>query len=228
MKSILLALLFCSSMAHAFDKVKINGKMYVAEGFDDNDLVEVTVVGSLPDSCHRNPSFEIERKENNKYIIQLYAHYVPNPEGCRQVSMPYQETINFGMMYAGEYSISLVNKQSTERKALTISPASNYLVDEFLYGNVNGVIENDANRNIKLVGVNPVNCLVFEKMDADIQGSMIILKPYFREKGVCKNKPTPFTISYKVPRLPDSPKGILLHVRVMNGRSYTYLFQNKL
>lgn len=229
MKSILMVLLLCSSTAFAsFEKVKINGKMYVAQGFDDNDLVEVTVVGSLPDSCHRNPTFEIERKENNQYFIRLYAHYVPNPEGCRQISMPYQETINFGMMYAGEYSLSLINKRDTEKKTLTVNPASTYLMDEFLYGNVKGVVENDANREIELIGVNPVNCLVFEKMESDIQDSMIILRPHFKESGVCKNKPTAFKIKYQVPHLPNAPKGILLHVRVMNGRSYTYLFQNKL
>lgn len=228
MKSIIMALLLCSSTAFAFEKVKINGKLYVAQGFDDNDLVEVTIVGSLPDSCHRNPTFEIDRKGNNEYIIRLYAHLVPNPEGCRKVSMPYQETINFGMMYQGEYSISLVNKKNTEKKTLTINPASTYLVDEFLYGNVNGVVENDANREIELIGINPVDCLVFEKMDADIQNSMIILRPHFKEAGVCKNIPTPFKITYQVPHLPDAPKGILLHVRVMNGRSYTYLYQNKL
>jgi hypothetical protein len=228
MKSLLIALLFCSSVAHAFEKVKINGKLYVAQGFDDNDLVEITVVGSLPDSCHRNPTFEIERKEHNQYTIRLYAHYVPNPEGCRQISMPYQETINFGMMYAGEYSLSLVNKRNTENKTLTINQASTYLVDEFLYGNVNGVVENDANREIELIGVNPVDCLNFEKMDSEIQNSMIILKPHFKESGVCNDRPTPFKIKYLIPHLPDAPKGVLLHVRVMNGRSYTYLFQNKL
>ena len=75
MKSLLIALLFCSSVAHAFEKVKINGKLYVAQGFDDNDLVEITVVGSLPDSCHRNPTFEIERKEHNQYTTRLHTSF---------------------------------------------------------------------------------------------------------------------------------------------------------
>lgn len=228
MKSILMALLLCSSTVYAFEKVKIDGKLYVAQGFDDNDLVEVTVVGILPDSCHRNPTFNIERKDDNQFSIRLFAHYVPNPEGCRKISMPYQETINFGMMYPGEYSLSLVNTRSTQKKTLTINPASTYLRDEFLYGNVNGVVENDANREVELVGVNPVNCLSFEKMDAEVQDSIIILRPHFRESGVCKNRPTPFSIKYKVPHLQNAPQGILLHVRVMNGRSYNYLFQNKI
>ena len=228
MKSILMALLLCSSTAFAFEKVKIDGKLYVAQGFDDNDLVEVTVVGILPDSCHRNPTFNIERKDDDQFSIRLFAHYVPNPEGCRQISMTYQETINFGMMYPGDYSLSLVNKRSTQKKILTINPASTYLRDEFLYGNVSGVVENDANREVELVGVNPVDCLSFEKVDAEVQDSIIILRPHFKESGVCKNRPTPFSIKYQVPHLQNAPQGILLHVRVMNGRSFNYLYQNKI
>lgn len=227
MKSILLALVLYSFSAMAYDKVKINGKLYVADGFDDNDLVEITVVGSLSNSCYRNPTFEIERNKS-KYNIRLFAHYVPSTEGCREVSMAYAETINFGTMYAGQYDISLVNKKNTESKNLFIKPASSSLVDEFLYGNVRGVSEEEASRIVELTGVNPVNCLVFDKLESEIQDSMIILRPKFKEVGQCKNKPTPFKIKYEVPYLSNQPKGILLHVRVMNGRSFTYLYQNRL
>jgi len=227
MKLALLALLMFSSTVFAFEKVKINGKLYVANGFDDNDLVELTVVGTLPNSCYKNPSYEIERKDN-KFSVRLFAHYVPMPEGCRDVSMPYTETINFGMMYAGDYGVSLINKKKTEVKNLVIKPASSELVDEFLYGNVSGVVENDANRDIELIGVNPVNCLELDKIVADVQNSMIVVRPLFKEVGTCENKPTPFKIKYTVPFLDDQVKGVLLHVRVMNGRSYNYLYQNQM
>lgn len=227
MKLFLLALVMFSSSVFAFEKVKINGKIYIADGFDDNDLVEVTVVGNLPNSCFRNPSYEIENKDN-KYTIRLYAHYVPNEEGCREVSIAYTETINFGMLNKGEYGIALVNKKKTESKNIVIKTASSQLVDEFLYGNVSGVIENDANREIELVGANPVNCLVFDKMIADVQNSVIVLRPMFREVGTCENKSKPFKIKYKVPYIENELKGIMLHVRVMNGRSYNYLYQTHL
>ena len=113
--------------------------------------------------------------------VRLFAHYVPLPDGCREVSMAYRETINCGMMYAGECAISLV-----------IKTASSGLVDEFLYGNVSGVIENDSIREIEQVGANPVNWLVFDKMLTEIQNSMIVLRPQFREVGTCEKKSTPF------------------------------------
>jgi hypothetical protein len=227
MKVAMFFLILISSAAFAFEKVKINGKLYVADGFDDNDLVEITVVGTLPNTCYRNPSFELIRK-GEKVEIRLFAHYVPLEEGCRNVSIPYTETINFGMMYPGNYGINLVNKRNTETKNLLIKQASSQLMDEFLYGNVSGVVENDANREIELIGANPVNCLVFDKMITDVQNSMIVLRPQFKEVGTCENKSTPFKIKYNVPYLPNQPKGVLLHVRVMNGRSYNYLYQNRL
>ena len=227
MKLITTALFMFSLSAFALDKVKINGKIYVANGFDDNDLVELTVVGTLPNSCYKNPFYEIERKDN-KYIVSLFAHYIPTHEGCREVSMAYTETINFGMMYSGEYKISLVNKKTTEEKKLVIATASSQLVDEFLYGNVSGVIENDSSREIVFIGANPVDCLVFDKIVAEEQESMIVLRPLFKEIGTCSNKSTPFKIKYSVPFLENQVQGVMLHVRVMSGRSFNYLYQNRL
>jgi hypothetical protein len=227
MKFIALALLILSSAAFAFEKVKINGQVYVADGFDDNDLVEVTVVGKLPNTCYRNPTFELDRKDS-KIEIRLFAHYTELEDGCREVAVPYTETINFGMMYEGKYSVALVNKRSTDAKELIIKPSSSQLVDEFLYGNVSGVAEGEAGREIELIGANPVNCLVFDKMISEVQNSIIVLRPQFKEVGVCENKSTPFKIKYVVPYLANQPKGIMLHVRVMNGRSFNYLYQNRL
>ncbi len=227
MKAFILALVLISSSAFALEKTKINGKIYIAHGFDDNDLVEVTVVGTLPNSCYRNPFFEIERK-NNDYAIRLFAYYAPLKEGCRQVSMAYTETINFGMMERGQYSIKMVNKKETLSKKLEVKASTSELVDEFLYGNVSGLLEEEDGREVELVGVNPVSCLVFDKMYADVQESMIVLRPKFKEVGPCENKSTPFKIKYTVPYLESAEKGVLLHVRVMNGRSFNYLYQNSL
>lgn len=219
-------LLLISSLSFAGEKIKLNGKMYVPEGFDDNDQIEVTVVGTLPNSCYRNPSFEVDSKDGN-FKVRLYAEYYELKEGCRDIQLAYVDTIKFGTMNAGEYKIQLINKKATDERKLVIKTASSELVDDFLYGNVSGVAEDDDTRTVELVGMNPVSCLKFSHMATEIQKAMIIIRPHFVEEGSCVKKPTPFKIKYEVPFLEGHPKGILLHVRVMNGRSFNYLYHNR-
>jgi hypothetical protein len=204
----------------------LSGRLYIPSGYDSNDLVEVTLIGSLPDSCHRNPTYEITR-EGKTFVIGLYAYYVPEERGCRKVSIPYQETINLGLLAAGSYKVQLRGTKVISEGVVRVTEASSALQDDFHYGNVMNVIENDYSRSIELVGTNPSACLVFEKLEIEIQKDIIVLKPQFEEVGVCKNGPTEFAIRYDVPHLPNHPRGVLIHVRVMGGRSFNYLFKSK-
>jgi len=218
--------LLISSLSFAGEKIKLNGKLYIPEGFDDNDQVEVTVVGTLPNSCYRNPSFEIDSKDGT-FKVRLFAEYFELKGGCRDVQMAYLDTIKFGTMNPGEYKVQIVNKKSTEEIKLVVKSAPSELVDDFLYGNISGVAEDEEGRTVELIGTNPLSCLTYSHMTTEVQKSMIILKPHFTEVGTCLKKPTPFKIKYDVPFLEGHPKGILLHVRVMNGRSINYLYHNR-
>lgn len=228
MRILFIILFFLSSTAFAVNKVPLlNGKIYVPEGYDTNDPVEVTILGSLPDSCHRSPFYELE-KTGRTINIYLYAYYVPHERGCRKISVPYQETINLGLLSEGNYVVQVRNNRVISKAPLKVKAATSSLQDDFQYGNVMNILENEDSRIIKLVGTNPTNCLVFEELISEIQKDVIVLRPKFREEGVCEEAPTEFTIRYEVPYLPRHPKGILLHVRAMGGRSFNYLFRNKL
>lgn len=204
----------------------MKGKVYVPEGYDTNDLVEVFISGSLPDTCHRNPTYEIVR-EGNAFNIYLYAYYVPAPEGCRDISIPYFETVSLGMLQEGNYQVS-VNREHGARTELKVKEAQNQLQDDYFYGNVMNIVEEQDSRTVELLGTNPVDCLKFEKLVAEVQDKVIVLRPQFREEGVCQERPTHFSVKYEVPYLPEHPKGMLIHVRVMGGRSLNHLFQNRL
>lgn len=228
MKLLIVFFTLITMNAWAMNKVSLmTGKLYIPQGYDTNDLVEVTLIGSLPDSCHRNPTYEIEKK-GKEFNIYLYAYYVPDNRGCKKISIPYQETINLGMLERGTYTIQLKGTAVISKGTLKIQEATSALQDDFKYGNIMNVIEDEDSRVIELVGTNPTNCLVFEKLDTVIQKDVLVLKPHFREQGECRNVPTMFSIKYAVPYLPDHARGILLHIRVMGGRSLNYLFKNKI
>jgi hypothetical protein len=229
MKGLLLLFVSLLSLnAMAIQKVQLmSGKLYVPEGFDSNDLVEVVVSGKLPDLCYRNPTVEVER-DGDTFEIYLYAYHVP-VEPCRKIALPYMEKVNLGMLPQGNYKAKLIGEHAPlDTVEIKVTEAISQLQDEFNYGNVMGIRERENSRQIELIGTNPVNCLKFVKMETVIQAKVIVLKPHFKEQGECKEMPTPFSIKYEVPFLPQHPRGLLLHVRVMDGRSYNYLFRNKL
>ncbi len=210
----------------AMTKVQLTGQLYIPHGFDDNDLVEIVVNGSLPDLCHKSPGHEVI-KEGNNFIIKMYAYRAEDNTNCQKLSLPYNETVRLGILPVGHYKVSLLGVVKDPRGRFEVKKAVSPLQDDFLYGNVQGLKENDYSREIELIGTNPVNCLKFHEVVEDIQKNVIVLKPRFKQEGLCEEIPTPFVIKYKVPYLSSHPKGVLLHVRVLNGRSYNYLYQNR-
>jgi hypothetical protein len=224
----LLFLSLLSLNSWSMNKVPLfSGKLYIPKGFDTNDLVEITVQGSLPNSCYRSPTYEISRV-GSTFKIHLYAYYVNETKACKHFSIPYQEVINLGILPIGTYPIELRGQELMSQGKIKIEEAISELQDDFQYGNIMSIIEDEDSRIIELVGTNPTNCLFFKQMDQEAQKDVLVLRPQFKAKGTCKNEPTNFNIKYKVPYLGNSSRGILLHVRVMGGRSLNYLFKNKL
>lgn len=228
MKFLIVLMMSLSLNAWALERVPLmKGKVYVPEGYDTNDLVEVFISGSLPDTCHRNPTYEIIRT-GRSFKIHLYAHYVPVPEGCREISIPYFETISLGLLEEGAYQITVKAQNRPEVSHFKVKQARGQLQDDFSYGNVMNILEDPDDRTIELIGTNPMDCLKFEKLSEEIQDSVIVLRPQFVEVGECKEMPTHFNLKYKVPYLPNHPKGLMIHVRVMGGRSLNHLYHNLL
>jgi hypothetical protein len=228
MKFILLFMCLITSALGSIQKVPLmTGKLYIPEGYDNNDLVEIVIMGRLPDLCHRNPTHEVIR-EGNTFKIYLYAYYVPN-KPCRRLSVPFMDKVNLGMLPQNTYAIELHGvKDKKQVSRLVIKDAINSLQDDVNYGNVMGIREEENSRRIELIGTNPFNCLKLDKLEADIQEKVIVLRPHFRMEGRCEEVPSPFSIFYEVPFLKDHPQGVLLHVRAMDGKSYNYFYQNKL
>jgi hypothetical protein len=227
MKFLIFICLFSFSVL-AFEKVELsNVQVYVPNGNDSNDLVQVSVAGSLPDTCHHNPSFEV-LKNGNTFTIKTFSYFTALDDGCRKIAIPFLETVNLGILKKGDYLIKTTRSSMKKSAKLMIKEAEVSLQDEFFYGNVTNIFEDPEDREIHLVGVNPTNCLKFDSLDAEIQEAVIVLRPKFVENGNCEEVPTHFELTYQVPRLPTHPRGLLLHVRAMGGKSISLLFQNKI
>lgn len=220
----LAAILFVISLSALANPMRplAKGKLLAPKGFDSNDPIEVVISGTLPDLCHRNPSYEIVR-EGTIFLIQLSAYYVPG-ENCQRLSLPFMQKVNLGMLSAGTYEVRLMDfKKTVSKLTLKVSEATNSLQDNFNYGNVMGLREIREQRRIEFIGTNPIDCLEFDFLETKIQGNVIVFLPHFRQVGECHANPKSFSIFYDLPATLTA-KEVLFHVRVMDGRSFNYIY----
>lgn len=220
MKLSFIAMLFAFS-AWASEVQLTNFKIYAPEGFDDNDTIELVAIGSLPDNCHQAPKPRIERGSNG-FVVSMEAKIVARRE-CKKIMIPYQEKINLGTLAASNYVV----RSKDQTLTLKVARATSSLMDEVMYANVTAIVEEEEGRRVWLMGNHPATCVVEQGVEMKKSGDSVwVILPKVTLVGDCIEESRPFKIAIDVPYDDTMKRGVLLHVRVMDGRSMNFLFQN--
>jgi hypothetical protein len=199
-------------------------------GFDSNDNTEVIVTGFLPNLCYKAPKSIVSVKDG-KISVSVVA--IKSQQGlgfCADVIVPFIESINVGVLDKGKYQIAVNEKSSWEKKSnITISEASSNSIDEAVYANVSEVTPSEeGSRKVLLKGYNPSDCFELKEIKIVDNGvdTYSVLPKMKQVKTFCPKKMIPFTYEFEVPQKLEADK-VLLHVRVMDGRSVNAFFNNK-
>ncbi len=133
------------------------------------------------------------------------------------------------MLPAGNHPIAVNVKQPSEMRGTlkveaTHAPAPPS--DAHVYANVTRV--NYKNGALTLLGTNPTDCFESDRVElisngVDTYSVLPILK---QVKQDCPRRDTPFAISATVPS-ELAMENLLLHVRIMNGKSFNALIDNR-
>ncbi|MDD4976310.1 MAG: hypothetical protein PHY93_18270 [Bacteriovorax sp.] len=203
--------------------------VFTPAGFDSNDNTEVVVTGFLPNLCYKAPKSTVSVKDG-KISVSLTA--MKNQMGmgfCADVIVPYIEYVNIGLLDKGKYQIAVNEKSTWEKKSnITISEASSSSIDETIYANVDEIVRGDeGSRKVALKGYNPSDCFELKEIIIVDNGvdTYSVLPKMKQVKTFCPKKMIPFTYEFEVPEKLEAEK-VLLHVRVMDGRSVNALFIN--
>jgi hypothetical protein len=201
-------------------------------GFDSNDNTEVVVTGFLPNLCYKAPKSSVAVIDG-KISVSVKAtkkNSGMNLGFCTNVIVPYFETINIGVLDKGKYQIAVNEKSNWEQKSnISIGEARSNSIDETIYANVEEVIRDDiGSRKISLKGYNPSDCFVLKEIIIVDNGTdtYSVLPKMKQVKTACPRKMIPFNYEFEVPETLEADK-VLLHVRVMDGRSVNAFFNNK-
>lgn len=204
--------------------------IFTPAGFDSNDNVEIVVTGYLPNLCYKAPKSTVEVKEGK---IEVTVKAIKNPLDmslCPAMIVPYIEYINVGVLDKGKYKVA-VNENSNWEKisSLYIAEATSSAIDEVVYANVDEVVRKSlTNRKVVLKGYNPSDCFELKEIAVLDNGedTYSILPRMKQIRDFCPKKMIPFTYEFDVPEKLEADK-VLLHVRVMDGRSVNAFFFNK-
>lgn len=203
--------------------------VYSPKGFDSNDSAEIIVTGFLPNLCHKSPQTKVVVKDKKIEIQVTSLYYEPSNPFCPEMIVPFVKAVDVGLLDKGFYDVVVNGKSVFEKKSsILINEASSDAVDDFTYANVEYVEKQLGSREIKLRGYNPSDCFVLDEIAVADNGkdTFSILPKMKQISDFCPMKMVPFSYEMEVPSSLSEGK-VLLHVRVMDGKSVNSIFNNK-
>ncbi len=203
--------------------------VYSPKGFDTNDSAEVIVTGFLPNLCHKSPQTKVVVKDKRIEIQVTSLYYEPSNPFCPEMIVPFVKAVDVGLLDKGFYDVVVNGKSVFEKKSsIMINEASSDAVDDFTYANVEYVEKQLGSRVVKLRGYNPSDCFVLDEIALADNGkdTFSVLPKMKQISDFCPMKMVPFSYEMEVPSNLNAAK-VLLHVRVMDGKSVNSIFNNK-
>jgi hypothetical protein len=213
--------------------------IFIPDGFDDNDSVEVILHGHFDDSCQKvGPALGSVNEDTMSIVVAARALSYQGNE-CIPMRIPFVQSVKLGQLKAGIYNVSLRGTESGESKKLTVSPAQVTSADDYLYAPVDSVdlVSSGVDGKYKLTvkGSFPKvtdGCMVLDKVNAFMapKPDVLVALPIARiEKDLSKCPTIPgaegrvFETSQEL-ELPIA-SDILIHVRVLNGQSLNKVYE---
>ena len=205
-------------------------KIFVVEGFDDNDKSEVVLHGDFRNSCNRLAESGAVIDAENK-TIEVWSTYYEYPAGqentmCAMVMIPFIEVVDLGILDQGEYNVTL--KGSPEiQETLTIAKRKTESPDDYLYAPVtNGWVETSENGRQAVVvqGTFPLwfmGCQIMTDVQVQTQNEAIVVQPITEivddERCDDENYKHEFNVKKGI-SAPLKTEG-LLHIRTLNSHA---------
>lgn len=233
--TVMLALIFTpTTFADIADEVVdiTPRNIFVPQGFDDNDQIEVVSDGYLPDTCYRvRPTHVRVDVDKKRILVQPRAQVFPGV--CMDVTVPFSTTVSLGFgIPAGNYEITTGKGEVKER--LVVGEAQSIAPDDYLYAPVDTATirtTTDGKQKAVLMGRFTSTCWVMDTTKITVTGKTLQVLPMMKELdkdpngNQCKLQERPFE---EIVELPALAKGrYLLHVRSLNGQSVNEVFNTK-
>jgi hypothetical protein len=220
---ILLAFSSLSSFASPDIVVAPVKHLYLPNGFDSNDAVEVVVTGEFPNTCYSRNDVKVEVVDETIDIKINAANHekIASSIKCAEMVVPFKEVVHIGNLQGGRYTVRVNHKT---RFALVdefmIQESSSNSIDDHIYSAVEWV-EKKSDKEVVLHGWRYSNCIDLQKVEVvNNKKDTISILPVMKQlSSFCPMKMMPTAYSVKLDFSELKMKQPLLHVRTIDGKS---------
>lgn len=190
--------------------------LYLPEGFDSNDAVEVVVTGAFPNTCFSRNDVKV-KVVNDQIDIKITAMSQEKDRRCPDMVVPFKEVVHVGTLQGGDYKVVVNNKLQDK---FSIAEASSNSVDDHIYAAIE-YIEKKSQDEVVLHGWRYSNCIDLDKVEvvSNKKDTLSVLPVMKQLSDFCPMKMMPTQYNVKVDLSSMKMKEPLLHVRTMDGKS---------
>lgn len=201
--------------------------MYVPGGYDSNDLIQIVGEGKFANSCYRQAETNVRVDEvKHKIFLGPVAYFYPGI--CLMVILPYQKTVDVGILKPGKWEIV----QETDKKTvgeINVATAKSESADDYLYAPISQAFyyELATLGRVTLTGEFSNSCLRIKEVKVTQEPDVIVMQPIavMEQRSNCQDGKFPFTQVTRIDNV--TPGRYLLHVRSLNGNSINSLIDIK-
>ncbi|MBS1984452.1 MAG: hypothetical protein JST16_09785 [Bdellovibrionales bacterium] len=220
----------------------VNKVFAPAQGFDDNDMVQIVVDGVIPNDCYQQGRTEVDfgsRLPNDilvtQYLVRLHDGDCALDDDALPVSLqnktPFMVPVNAGVMNKGDYFIVYQDETGIVRRPLHIDAAPVTTVDSAQYATVgfayiaDTVKTTEGKTRVEFSGTLTSSCMELdENVSVQLVGDVLVLLPQVKTVAdICMPVSRPYMKEIYVD-IPSTPGRYMLHVRSKNGRAVNRLF----
>jgi hypothetical protein len=200
--------------------------VFVPNGFDNNDHVELVVTGKFPNPCYTRNKYDVKVK-NDTIKIDITSLSMDDPAytKCEPLKIPFTEVVDVGSLQGGDYKVIINEGGKYEQKeTITIGTASSDSIDDNIYAMVDYIetgFTGGASGDAILVAQSPSPCLTLDRLEylSNNKDALSVLPIMKKVSSDCPEKRERIEIPIKFDPSKFKFEQILLFVRTIEGRS---------
>lgn len=197
-------------------------KIYVPDGYDSNDLVQVVGEGVFRNTCYRHAETLVTVDEATKTISVGPVAY--EYKGfCLQVILPFQRVMDVGILKPGKWTIQ--QDGGATMAEFIVRPAKTNSADDYLYAPVSQAFFRQVRGTNQVIisGEFSSDCMTLDSETVLVQTDVIVVQPIAKmdTRPNCVAGKYPFSKTITVPSV--TPGRYLLHTRSTGGNALNSL-----